>query len=241
MAASNNFLKYKHQTVFFILVKILKTIEDALKKGLLFLSWLCDVVVVICYFSFSLLGMHKCAAILKKGNHQNTWSSKNYQNTVSCTQFTTDGILIEFNLFFSFCTDWFIEEAVIPGRTPPKECGAEAHTDYDGAAVRWGLTFHVESAADCCQACIDQAKAAKPGQIKCNIWVYCPEEAGCYSPDIYEHKHHECWLKQVIDIRSLHHHMLYWYDFRYRMSSLRCNVLFMKATSGKRNVQLPIT
>ena len=115
--------------------------------------------------------------------------------------------------FFFFCTDSFIEEAVIPGRTPPKECSAEAHTDYDGVAVRWGLTFHVESAADCCQACIDQAKAAKPGQIKCNIWVYCPEEAGCYSPDIYEHKHHECWLKQVLDVRSLHYHSLYWYDF----------------------------
>ncbi|MCO5595960.1 hypothetical protein L7F22_050011 [Adiantum nelumboides] len=89
-----------------------------------------------------------------------------------------------------------IEKGIIPGRAAPSQCHAEANSDYDGAAVRWGLTFHVESAADCCQACLDQAKSAKPGQLKCNIWVYCAREAGCYSPDIYEHKHQECWLKQ---------------------------------------------
>lgn len=90
-----------------------------------------------------------------------------------------------------------LEDEIIPGRPIPPECHAEAHTDYDGAAVRWGLTHHKESAADCCQACLDQAKHAKPGQMKCNIWVYCPYETGCYSPDIYEHKHQECWLKQA--------------------------------------------
>ncbi|WOK94314.1 hypothetical protein Cni_G03016 [Canna indica] len=88
-------------------------------------------------------------------------------------------------------------EEIIPGRPMPPECHAELHTDYDGAAVRWGLTHHKESAADCCQACLDQAKRAKPGEMKCNIWVYCPSEFGCYSPDIYEHKHQECWLKQA--------------------------------------------
>ncbi|XP_020277214.1 uncharacterized protein LOC109851481 [Asparagus officinalis] len=88
-------------------------------------------------------------------------------------------------------------EEIIPGRPMPPECHAELHTDYDGAAVRWGLTHHKESAADCCQACLDQAKNAKPGEKKCNIWVYCPSEYGCYSPDIYEHKHQECWLKQA--------------------------------------------
>lgn len=90
------------------------------------------------------------------------------------------------------------EEEIIPGRPVPPECHAEAHTDYDGAAVRWGLTHHKESAADCCQACLDQAKRAKPGEMKCNIWVFCPSEAGCFSPDKYEHKHQECWLKQVM-------------------------------------------
>ncbi|CAA7395760.1 unnamed protein product [Spirodela intermedia] len=89
------------------------------------------------------------------------------------------------------------EPEIIPGRPIPPECHAEPHTDYDGTAVRWGLTHHKESAADCCQACLDHAKRAKPGEIKCNIWVYCPLESGCYSPDIYEHKHQECWLKQA--------------------------------------------
>ncbi|KAK4751428.1 hypothetical protein SAY87_004910 [Trapa incisa] len=87
------------------------------------------------------------------------------------------------------------EEEVLPGRPLPQECNGELHTDYDGAAVRWGLTHHKESAADCCQACLNQAKHAIPGRMKCNIWVYCPSEAGCYSPDIYEHKQQECWLK----------------------------------------------
>ncbi|KAI4321026.1 hypothetical protein MLD38_034449 [Melastoma candidum] len=88
-----------------------------------------------------------------------------------------------------------IEEEVLPGRPLPPECHTELHTDYDGIAVRWGLTHHKESAADCCQACLDQAKYAKPSEKKCNIWVYCPSETGCYSPDVYEHKNQECWLK----------------------------------------------
>ncbi|KAI4321527.1 hypothetical protein MLD38_034895 [Melastoma candidum] len=88
-----------------------------------------------------------------------------------------------------------IEDEVLPGRPLPRECHAELHTDYDGMAVRWGLTHHKDSAADCCQACLDHAKYAKPGEKKCNIWVYCPSETGCYSPDMYEHKNQECWLK----------------------------------------------
>ncbi|CAN6583261.1 hypothetical protein FF1_043189 [Malus domestica] len=86
-------------------------------------------------------------------------------------------------------------DEILPGRPLPPECHAEVHTDYDGAAVRWGLNHHKDSAADCCQACLDQAKRAKPNQKRCNIWVYCPSETGCYSPDIYEHKLGECWLK----------------------------------------------
>ncbi|KAJ6810724.1 uncharacterized protein M6B38_104345 [Iris pallida] len=89
------------------------------------------------------------------------------------------------------------DREIIAGPPLPPECHAELHTDYDGAAVRWGLTHHKESAADCCQACLDHAKNAKEGEKKCNIWVYCPSEFGCYSPDIYEHKHQECWLKQA--------------------------------------------
>nr|DAD22332.1 TPA_asm: hypothetical protein HUJ06_023795 [Nelumbo nucifera] len=88
-----------------------------------------------------------------------------------------------------------LDDEVLAGPPVPPECHAELHTDYDGAAVRWGLTHPKESAADCCQACLEQAKRAKRGAMKCNIWVYCPSETGCYSPDIYEHKHQECWLK----------------------------------------------
>lgn len=88
-----------------------------------------------------------------------------------------------------------LEEEVLPGRALPPECKPELHTDYDGSAVRWGLTHHKDSAADCCQACLDHAKRAKEGEKKCNIWVYCPSEFGCHSPDIYQHKHMECWLK----------------------------------------------
>ncbi|KAK4599483.1 hypothetical protein RGQ29_009510 [Quercus rubra] len=90
-----------------------------------------------------------------------------------------------------------LEDQILPGRPIPTECHTQLHTDYDGAAVRWGLTHHKESAADCCQACLDHAKRAKPGEKKCNIWVYCPTEDGCHSPDIYQHKHQECWLKSA--------------------------------------------
>ncbi|KAL2457455.1 hypothetical protein Fot_56269 [Forsythia ovata] len=87
------------------------------------------------------------------------------------------------------------DSRILPGRQLPLECHAEVHTDYGGEAVRWGLTHHKESAYDCCMACVNQAKRAKPGEKRCNIWVYCPSETGCYSPDIYEHKNQECWLK----------------------------------------------
>ncbi|PON82006.1 hypothetical protein TorRG33x02_222240 [Trema orientale] len=59
------------------------------------------------------------------------------------------------------------EDDILPGRSIPAECHAELHTDYDGAAVRWELAFHRENAADCSQACLDQAKHAKPGEKKC--------------------------------------------------------------------------
>ncbi|KAG0601781.1 hypothetical protein M758_11G139100 [Ceratodon purpureus] len=92
-----------------------------------------------------------------------------------------------------------IEDGIIPGRVVPEVCHAEAHTDYGGIAVRWGPTHHVESAADCCEACLKQARTAKSGEKKCNIWVFCPAEGGCFSPDVYEHKHQECWLKQAVE------------------------------------------
>ncbi|KAG0615209.1 hypothetical protein M758_5G023300 [Ceratodon purpureus] len=77
------------------------------------------------------------------------------------------------------------------------KCYPEANTDIGGIAVRWGLTYHVSSAAECCKACSKQAAYATGRQRKCNVWVFCPEKDGCPSPDGYEHKFGECWLKQA--------------------------------------------
>lgn len=87
------------------------------------------------------------------------------------------------------------DDRILAGRRLPPECNVEHHTDYGGQAVKWGLSHHKESAYECCQACLDHARNAKPHEIKCNIWVYCPLEEGCHSPDIYQHKLQECWLK----------------------------------------------
>nr|GEY10116.1 hypothetical protein CTI12_AA581780 [Tanacetum cinerariifolium] len=87
------------------------------------------------------------------------------------------------------------DDTILAGRRLPPECNVEHHTDYGGHAVKWGLTHQKESAYECCQACINQAKAARADEMKCNIWVYCPAEGGCHSPDIYQHKLEECWLK----------------------------------------------
>lgn len=112
----------------------------------------------------------------------------------------------------------FAEHEVIPGRQLPPECHAEAHTEYSGSAVRWGLTFHVANAADCCQACLDQAKNSLANEKKCNVWVYCPDAGGCFSPDRYKHREQECWLKQV---GSLSEEYLLDYLFIYLIVSLQ--------------------
>ncbi|XP_024972805.1 uncharacterized protein LOC112511428 [Cynara cardunculus var. scolymus] len=87
------------------------------------------------------------------------------------------------------------DDMILAGRRLPPECNAELHTDYGGRAVKWGLTHRKESAYECCQACLNQARNARSNEMKCNIWVYCPAEGGCHSPDIYQHKLEECWLK----------------------------------------------
>ncbi|XP_055822350.1 uncharacterized protein LOC129891116 isoform X2 [Solanum dulcamara] len=94
------------------------------------------------------------------------------------------------------------DNEIIAGRRLPPECNVELHTDYGGDAVRWGLTHPKESAFECCMSCLNQAKNAGPNDKKCNIWVYCPSETGCYSPDIYEHKNQECWLKYAEKAKS---------------------------------------
>jgi hypothetical protein len=88
---------------------------------------------------------------------------------------------------------------------PPEKCQPELNTDFGGVAVRWGLTFHVNNAAECCKACAKQASYARGSQRKCNVWVFCPHKGGCPSPDGYEHKFGECWLKQADKPRPVVH------------------------------------
>ncbi|CAI5969538.1 unnamed protein product [Closterium sp. NIES-65] len=92
-------------------------------------------------------------------------------------------------------------EAYVAG--VPEQCSMQRSTDYDGDALTWGLDFLTASAADCCARCRAMAATAdaaahqggEGGQQRCNIWVFCPEPGGCWSPDIWDHKHKECWLK----------------------------------------------
>lgn len=39
----------------------------------------------------------------------------------------------------------------------------EAHADYDGPALTWGLTYKKASAAQCCQACKEVRRAGACG------------------------------------------------------------------------------
>ncbi|KAL4451841.1 hypothetical protein ABPG75_007503 [Micractinium tetrahymenae] len=71
----------------------------------------------------------------------------------------------------------------------------QEHADYDGPALRWGLTHKLASAAQCCQAC-KKLSQKQPDGSRCNVWVYCPSPTGeCWSPDIWNHTTGECWLK----------------------------------------------
>jgi hypothetical protein len=64
-----------------------------------------------------------------------------------------------------------------------ERCNAKLHLDFDGPAVSWGMSFKLDSAAECCKACMEHRM--KPGQpADCNSWVWCPE-AVCWSPDIW--------------------------------------------------------
>jgi hypothetical protein len=102
------------------------------------------------------------------------------------------------------------EQGAIERLDLPPECHPEPNSDFGGAAVRWGLTHHTDTAADCCRACLWQAqgllqRAAAGGhnELKCNVWVFCPEKDGCVSPDAYKHKYGECWLKQADQPRAI--------------------------------------
>ena len=105
-------------------------------------------------------------------------------------------------------------------------CHAREGFDIAGdAAYVWGLSFNVESAAECCAACAAQRqlcgqansrgkpfwKASRRERSQgrcsgapgvCNAWVFCPgsndikgAEDRCFSYTIHNHTKGECWLK----------------------------------------------
>jgi len=93
-------------------------------------------------------------------------------------------------------------------------CNARAHVDLDGPAVSWGLSYKLDSAAECCEACRDhQKKDDQPGD--CNSWVWCPLPE-CWSPDIWNHTFGECWLKIQADIQNpkVNHEGAYSFEYR---------------------------
>ncbi|GKD96072.1 hypothetical protein Tco_1379969, partial [Tanacetum coccineum] len=113
----------------------------------------------------------------------------------------------------------------------PPECNVELHKDYGGQAVTWGLTRHKQSAYECCQACLDHARNAKPNELKCNIWVYCPDEEGCHSEDIYEHKVQECRQKYA-EKPKVNFKDMYLEDYRNRHPNAQLFVLWVSGVSS---------
>ena len=79
-------------------------------------------------------------------------------------------------------------------------CHGERHLDLDGPALTWGLSYHLNSSAECCAACV-AFEDPDPRNWTCNSWVFCPEEE-CWSPDIWNHTRGECWLKMQEDAAS---------------------------------------
>lgn len=86
-------------------------------------------------------------------------------------------------------------------------CHARDNWDLDGPALTWGLTHLTKTAQTCC----DECKATQ----NCNSWVWCPS-IKCWSPDIWDHSLHECWLKVQDDPRSpkVNHEGAYSPEFR---------------------------
>ena len=109
-------------------------------------------------------------------------------------------------------------------------CNARDAMDLSGdAAFVWGSTFHVASAAECCEACAahrslcgpnaSRGKKAKKGHVeywdtgthklrcgpasrgRCNAFVFCAAEQ-CFSYDVHVHKKGECWLKHEPNVTA---------------------------------------
>ena len=72
--------------------------------------------------------------------------------------------------------------ALAPGELPPS-CGAELNSNYKGSIIVEGHSNLMGSAGACCAAC--------ESNPRCNVWVYCGDEDGCFEDYLYQ----ECWLK----------------------------------------------
>lgn len=108
-----------------------------------------------------------------------------------------------------------------------RACNPVPNAGFSGGAFTWGITFRVESAAECCSACQAHQRVCGPNSIgqvyhtriwqgaasaarclpmpgtkelrtTCNVWSFCGEER-CWSSDKWNHTRGECWLKYQKD------------------------------------------
>ena len=70
----------------------------------------------------------------------------------------------------------------------PHPFDPQTHAEFGGDVVKWGQNFLVDSPRACHDACVAHLNDTPRG---CNIWVYCPDPAGCGN----DQPHKACWLK----------------------------------------------
>ncbi|GJZ09905.1 hypothetical protein Tco_0544188 [Tanacetum coccineum] len=86
----------------------------------------------------------------------------------------------------------------IPVNIINTEHDEESEGDDDFIMVVWGLTHRKESAYECCQACINQAKAARADEMNVIYgFISLLKVDAIPRIYIYQHKLEECWLKYV--------------------------------------------
>jgi hypothetical protein len=94
------------------------------------------------------------------------------------------------------------------------ECHMRPNTDYDGFAVKWGSANLQDSWEACCKSC--QEYVPEGDGYPCNVWVYCPEEGGCFAPAAGDFVHKQCWLKWQEEPENPHVNMRGEYSDEYR-------------------------
>lgn len=70
------------------------------------------------------------------------------------------------------------------------KCNMKKNTDYWGDALVWGNSHKVDSAGECCAACLAYKPKSKD-DTECNVWVYCEDPKLCGA------HYRECWLKHL--------------------------------------------